>query len=46
MALFFFCALNIFIYRLINDVGPKIKVDNVGFRVGPMTLFGAIMWAH
>ena len=27
--LFFLCALNTSIYRLINDVGPKIKADDV-----------------
>ena len=29
------CAINISIYRLINEVGPKIKVDDVGFVCRP-----------
>ena len=34
-----FCALNIYIHRLINDVGPKIKADNVDFHEGPIIVF-------
>ena len=33
--LLFICTLNISIYRLNNDVGQKIEVDDVGFFVGP-----------
>ena len=36
---FFIYAINISIYSLINDVGPKIEVDDVGFYAGPNCCF-------
>ena len=36
---FSICTLNNSIYRLINDIGPKIEVDDVGFCVGPNCRF-------
>ena len=39
LPLFFIYAINISIYRFINDAGPKIEVDDVGFYAGPNCCF-------
>ena len=38
-----FSTLGLVIIALINDVGPKIKVDDVGFSACPFTIFVATL---